>query len=61
MSRVDCRVVQRLPWAKRATCSNGHPWTPEGDLGSHDGDVPDFLAMLAGAYGPWLKEAEAAS
>lgn len=30
----------------------------EGDLGSHDGDVPDYLAAICGAYEPWLTPRE---
>ena len=26
----------------------------EGQLGHHDGDVPDYLAMLVGAYEDWI-------
>src|SRR5690349_18531574 len=27
----------------------------EGDLGSHDGDVPDYLALICGTYTDWIK------
>jgi hypothetical protein len=26
----------------------------EGDLGGHDGDVPDYLALLVGVYDEWI-------
>lgn len=33
----------------------------EGDLGSHDGDVPDYLALMCGAYDEWLHKSEVSS
>lgn len=32
----------------------------EGDLGGHDGDVPDYMCLIAGMYEPWVRH-EAAS
>lgn len=58
----ECVGRYRKDHGINATQGDMRDWAlAEGDLGSHDGDIPDYLAMLAGAYGPWLKEAEAAS
>lgn len=27
----------------------------EADLGSHDGDIPDYISAIAGVYGDWIK------
>lgn len=33
----------------------------EGNLVEHDGDVPDYLAVMAGAYRDWIPEGDTAS
>lgn len=42
-----------------ATTEDMREWALEhGQLGEHDGDVPDYLAVLAGAYQGWLQVSE---
>jgi hypothetical protein len=46
---ITANVDEMKDWAKF-----------EGRLGDHDGDIPDYISVLAGAYGEWIS-ADAAS
>lgn len=46
---ITASVEELRDWAKN-----------EGQLAEHDGDIPDYLAAMVGAYNDWLP-AEAAS